>query len=278
MIRHLVTALAIGLAIPSSGFSQAAESSPAPSAAESPVPAQPAGPRIVYNNVPNDGNYIAITFDDGPNPVQTPRLLDILAKRNIKATFFVVGQCVKEYPEVLKRIVREGHEIGNHSWSHPNLGKMSDAAVKAQLQDTHDLVLKTAGVPPKSFRPPYGSFSARQQQWAYKEFGYKTILWGVDPFDWKKPGASVIAQRIVSQTKSGDIILAHDIHKQTIDAMEETLDGLIARGFRFATVSELMAMEKPQPPKPAVSAASPARPAAPAKASPGAKVSSRAKK
>ena len=254
MIRHLVTALAIGLAFPTLGLSQTAERSPAPDASESPAPAKPAGPKVVYTNVPNDGNYIAITFDDGPNPVQTPRLLDILAKRNIKATFFLVGQCVKEYPAVVERMVREGHELGNHSWSHPNLGKMSDAAVKAQLQDTHDLIVKTAGVAPKSFRPPYGSFSPRQQQWAYKEFGYKTILWGVDPFDWKKPGASVIAQRIISQTKSGDIILAHDIHKQTVDAMEETLDGLIARGFRFATVSELLAMEKPQPPRPAAPA------------------------
>lgn len=243
MIRHLVTALAIALVVPASGNAQTTEASPAP--------VKPAGPKVVFTNVPNDGNYVAITFDDGPNPVQTPRLLDILAKRNIKATFYVVGQCVKEYPSVLERIVKEGHELGNHSWSHPNLGKMSDAAVKQQLQDTHDLIVKTVGVPPKSLRPPYGSFSPRQQQWAFNEFGYKTILWGVDPFDWKKPGAGVIAQRILTQTKSGDIILAHDIHKQTIDAMEETLDGLIAKGFRFATVSELLAMEKPRPPKPA---------------------------
>lgn len=264
MIRHLFTVMAIGLALPHPSQGKTAAGKPAAPATEAPsAPAKPAGPKVVYSSVHVDGPYIAMTFDDGPNPVQTPRLLEMLAKRNIKATFYVVGECVKEYPATLQQIVKEGHEIGNHSWSHPNLGKMSDAAVKEQLQSTHDLVLKTAGVPPKSLRPPYGSFSARQQQWANHEFGYKTILWSVDPFDWKKPGSNVITQRILSQTQNGGIILSHDIHKQTIDAMEATLDGLIAKGFKFVTVSELLAMEKPKAATPPAAAPG-AAPSAPA--------------
>lgn len=233
----------------------ATTASPAQTAAPAPKPT-PSGPRVAYSSVQIDGPYIAITFDDGPNPANTNRLLDMLAERNIKATFYVVGECVKAFPAVIQRTVREGHEIGNHSWSHPNLGKMSDAAVHKQLKDTHDIVVATTGVAPKSLRPPYGSFSARQQRWAYDQFGYKTILWSVDPFDWKRPGAPVIASRILNQTQPGGIILAHDIHKQTIDAMPATLDGLLAKGYKFVTVSELLVMEKTTPAAPAAPAPS----------------------
>jgi peptidoglycan/xylan/chitin deacetylase (PgdA/CDA1 family) len=217
--------------------------------AQTPAPtAKPDQPKVTYNSAYVGGQpYVAITFDDGPNSVQTPRLLEMLAKRNIKATFYVVGKCVVENPAIVKRFVTEGHEIGNHSWSHPKLSSMSQAAVHAEIKKTHDAVIAAAGVPPKSFRPPYGAFTEAQRRWAYEEFGYKTILWSVDPFDWKKPGAGVIAQRILTQTHSGAIILAHDIHKQTVDAMPETLDGLLAKGYKFVTVSELLAMDQPKP-------------------------------
>jgi peptidoglycan/xylan/chitin deacetylase (PgdA/CDA1 family) len=230
--------------------------------AQTPAPATatPAQPKVTINSVYVEGQpYVAITFDDGPNSIQTPRLLEMLAKRNIKATFYVVGKCVKENPAIVKRFVTEGHEIGNHSWSHPKLSSMSQDAVYAEIKKTHDAVIEAAGVPPKSFRPPYGAFTEAQRRWAFKEFGYKTILWSVDPFDWKKPGSGVIAQRILTQSHSGAIILAHDIHKQTVDAMPETLDGLLAKGYKFVTVSELLAMEKPRPkPTPASKPASPA--------------------
>ena len=217
-----------------------------------PAAPTPSGPQITFNSVYVEEPYIAITFDDGPHATLTPKLLDMLAARRLKATFFVVGQCAVEYPEIMKRIAREGHELANHSWSHPNLGKMSDDAVRQQLQKTDDAIKAATGERTTSFRPPYGSITPRQKQWINESFGYKTIIWDVDPFDWKRPGAGVIRDRIVSQAQPGSIILAHDIHPGTIDAMPDTLDQLVAKGFKFATVSQLLAMAKPAPPKPRV--------------------------
>src|SRR5204863_10046967 len=115
----------------------------------------------------------------------TPRLLDMLKQRKIKATFFVVGECVAEYPTIMKRIVAEGHEIANHSWSHPQLSTMSESAVHDQLQKPHDAIVQATGVTPTLMRPPFGAFTQRQQRWANGEWGYKCILWDVDPLDWK---------------------------------------------------------------------------------------------
>lgn len=213
--------------------------------------AKPAGPQITYNSVDVDGPYIAITFDDGPHGTLTPKLLDMLAARKMKATFFVVGQCAAEYPEIVRRAAREGHEIANHSWSHPDLGKMSDDGVRSQLQRTDDVIKAAIGVRPAVMRPPYGSITPRQKHWVHEDFGYKTIIWDVDPFDWKRPGPGVVRDRIVNQTRPGSIILVHDIHPASIEAMPGTLDQLQARGFKFVTVSELLAMARPPPPKPA---------------------------
>lgn len=228
------------------------------------------GPRLSYSAVHVDGPYIALTFDDGPNKATTPRLLDMLAKRGIKVTFFILGENAQENTDILKREIAEGHEIGNHSWSHPNLGKMSENAVHDQLQRTQDLVFQVTGSKPKIMRPPYGSFTEHQKKWAAEQFGFKVILWEVDPLDWKKPGPSVVANRIVSETHPGYIILAHDIHAQTVDAMEATLDGLLAKGFKFVTVSELLAMEKPVTPQasPSSSVSPSASPSATATATP----------
>jgi peptidoglycan/xylan/chitin deacetylase (PgdA/CDA1 family) len=125
--------------------------------------AAPAGPKITYSQCHVEGPYIAMTFDDGPHGTQTPRLLEMLKARGLKATFFVCGQCVAEYPEIAKRIVEEGHEIANHSWSHPNLIPMSESAVRDQLERTHTVVKQATGVDMKTFRPPYGNFTLRQR-------------------------------------------------------------------------------------------------------------------
>ena len=253
---------------------------PEPRRSAPPPEAQkPLAPKITYNSVHVDGPYIAMTFDDGPHATLTPKLLDMLAARRLKATFFVVGKCVAEYPEILKRAAREGHEIASHSWSHPNLGKMSDEAVRAELRKTDDAIKSAVGVRPTIMRPPYGSITSRQKGWINDDFGYRVIIWDVDPFDWKRPGSSVVTSRIVNQTKPGSIILAHDIHPATVEAMPETFDQLIAKGFKFVTVSELLAMERPAPPKPAATpipakrqatAGAPDAPAAPAPSAPAA--------
>lgn len=198
---------------------------------------------VTFTRVMVSGNYIAITYDDGPHPVNTPRLLDILAARNIKATFYVIGNSVNQNPGVLRRTVAEGHEIGNHSQTHPLLSKLGDSQLRQEMQRCEDSIGRAAGIRPRTMRPPYGGLLQRQRQLVLNEFGYPTILWSVDPLDWKRPGASVIASRIVSGTTPGGIVLAHDLHAQTIDSMPQALDGLLRRGFKFVTVSQLIAMQ-----------------------------------
>lgn len=199
---------------------------------------------VSFSSVRNDGNFIALTFDDGPHPKNTPRLLDILRQRNIRATFYVIGNSVKLYPEIARRIVAEGHEIGNHTYNHPNLTKLSNASVRKELDTTRDAIIKATGVRPRTMRPPYGALRTNQRQMIHSEYGYPTILWNVDPLDWKRPGTAVVKSRILSGTKSGSIVLAHDLHSTTVDAMPTTLDALLAKGFRFVTVSQLLYMKQ----------------------------------
>jgi len=203
----------------------------------------PAGARIVYNSTKINAPYIAITFDDGPQPKNTPRLLDMLRERNIKATFFVVGSNAREYPAIIRRILAEGHEIGNHTLNHLSLPTLSAEKVAYQLGETDRAVVEASGYHMHIMRPPYGATNLHIKQYCYDQMGTPTILWDVDPFDWKKPGSSVVRQRIVSGTRNGSIILCHDIHASTIDAMPDTLDTLLARGFKFVTVSQLMNIE-----------------------------------
>lgn len=227
--------------------------SSSPAARNPPIAPQPsttpAGPQISFSSVYVEGPYIAMTFDDGPDESLTPRLLDLLATHRIKATFFVVGQNAADHPDIVRRAAREGHEIANHSWSHPNLGKMSDESVRQELRRTDKAIHAAIGTRPALLRPPYGSMNARQKRWIHDEFGYRIILWDVDPLDWKRPGPSVVCNRILKETRDGSIVLAHDIHPPTIAAMPATFDQLLAKGFKFVTVSELLAMARPAPPK-----------------------------
>src|SRR5215469_16037563 len=222
-------------------------STPAPKAEQSPEALKPA----TYSSAHVDGPYIAMTFDDGPSPETTPRLLDILKQRNIKVTFFMIGQNAERNPDLVRRILAEGHEIGNHSWTHPQLSKLSDDRVTQEITKTQEAIKSASGFIPTTLRPPYGAITARQRAWIENQFGLSIILWSVDPFDWKRPGPSVITQRILSGARPGAIILSHDIHKQTVDAMPATLDGLMRKGFKFVTVSQLIALNKPKAPLPA---------------------------
>src|SRR6266436_5085126 len=201
---------------------------------------------ITFSSVHVDEPYIALTFDDGPSATLTPKLLDLLAAHHIKATFFVIGENVAEHPEIVARAAREGHEIGNHSWSHPNLAKMSDDNVRSQLRRTDDAIRGATGNRPTLLRPPYGSITAREKRWIHDEFRYRIILWDVDPLDWKRPGPAVVRSRILKETQPGSIVLSHDIHPGTIEAMPSTFDALEAKGFKFVTVSDLIRMAKPK--------------------------------
>ena len=217
-------------------------------------------PKITFNSVHVDGPYIAMTFDDGPSATLTPKLLDLLAAHHIKATFFVIGENVAEHPDIVARAAREGHEIANHSWSHPNLAKMSDEGVRRQLRQTDEAIKSATGTRPTLLRPPYGSITEREKRWIHDEFGYQIVLWDVDPYDWKRPGPAVVRNRILQETRPGSIVLSHDIHPGTIEAMPSTFDALEAKGFKFVTVSELIRAAAAQPSRtpPATSASAPA--------------------
>jgi peptidoglycan/xylan/chitin deacetylase (PgdA/CDA1 family) len=185
-------------------------------------------------------SLVAMTFDDGPHPTHTPRLLDMLHERGIRATFCLIGNRVVEYPHIARRIAEDGHEISNHSGSHPFLDRLSATAVTREIDQTTSATFQITGRPPVMYRPPYGAFTPRQRTDPHAARSLPTILWSVDPQDWRRPGASVVARRIVLNVNSGGIILSHDIHRGTTDAMPTALDGLAARGLRFVTVSKIL--------------------------------------
>ncbi len=188
--------------------------------------------------------HLALTFDDGPHGSLTPRLLDALAKRRVKATFYVIGRNVETHPDIARRIVAEGHEIANHTWSHPSLSGLSAERVADELRRTHEIALEVTGVRMTNLRPPYGAFNDRVRQVAFDGHGYDTIMWSVDPQDWKYRNSARVTRELVSGAAPGAVLLCHDIHKTTITAIPPVLDQLLARDFQFVTVAQLMAMDK----------------------------------
>ena len=182
---------------------------------------------------------LKLTFDDGPHPALTPKLLNILKKRNVKATFFVQGNKVEKNPDIIRRAVDEGHEIGNHTWSHFPINQIDISILKKELSTTTDIIQKASDCNPKIMRPPYGATNANINKLINDEFNLKVVMWSLDSKDWKYKDSILVFKRIVNNSKSGDIILAHDIFISTILSMPPTLDRLLAKGFNFATVSEL---------------------------------------
>jgi peptidoglycan/xylan/chitin deacetylase (PgdA/CDA1 family) len=211
-------------------------------------PLEPRPPRTPasYNSVNTSRPVVALTFDDGPHPEFTPRLLDILRHEGVRATFYVIGRSVQTYPEIARRIVAEGHEIANHSWSHPRLTALSASRLKTEMANTSDIIQKVTGRRPTNMRPPYGAINERVRQAIYRDHGLDVIMWSVDPLDWKRPGAEVVRRRMVDGATPGGILLAHDIHPGTIDAMSGTIKDLKAKGYGFATVSQLLALQDHQ--------------------------------
>jgi peptidoglycan-N-acetylglucosamine deacetylase len=175
-----------------------------------------------------------LTFDDGPHPKHTPALLDWLKANKIRATFFVLGSNVQRYPELARRIVQEGHSIGNHSWSHANFGRLSDTKARGEIRRTHDAIVKACGRAPTAFRPPYGILNQRQRAWIQREFGYRVVLWDIDTEDWKLGSTSAIAGRITQGLRSdrANVILAHDIHPRILPVLQMLLPRLRADGFK----------------------------------------------
>ncbi|MBU5334835.1 polysaccharide deacetylase family protein [Intestinibacter bartlettii] len=196
---------------------------------------------IIKNNS-NNNMEIAITFDDGPHPKETNKILDILKKYNAKATFFVVGKHVKWYPDSVIRASKEGHEIANHTFTHPDISTLSEEQLKTEIKNCEDIIIEKTGKKPTLFRPPFGNYNEQCLKELSQDLGYSVVLWsGVDAKDWRNPPPSQIADKIINNVKQGDIILLHDYGTEnTIIALDTILSTLTQKGYKFVTVSELL--------------------------------------
>ena len=197
------------------------------------------------------GRYVALTFDDGPHPVYTPEILDILAEYGAKATFFVVGSNVQDYPELVKRAYDEGHEIGNHTFDHPDMTKLTTAKQIEQAEKTADTVENVTGVRPVLFRSP-GGFYTEELVAELEKRSMIPVLWSwrQDTKDWQLPSADSIVKNVVKNLQDGDIILMHDYNKKgspTPEALRKLLPILAEKGYTCLTVSALTALKKDTP-------------------------------
>lgn len=178
-------------------------------------------------------HQVALTFDDGPASSNTRQILDILARYDVPATFFVIGRQAGEQPDLLRRMVREGHSVQNHTYEHYWLTRYSDAVVRDQLERANRVIQDVTGVTPRCMRPPFGAVNDRVRSLA-AGLGLATIMWDVDPWDWKRPGASAVTSRVLSATGGGDILLFHDTAGwSTIGALPTIIETLRARGLEF---------------------------------------------
>lgn len=178
---------------------------------------------------------VAITFDDGPGEY-TKTLIEELNRRNVKATFFMLGSCVEQYPEVLPLMVSGGHQLGNHTYNHTDITSISLEEMNDQISRTDDAIYNACGQKSTAFRPPYGSCNDSTNNAIDKTI----TLWSVDTVDWNLGSADDVKNTIVSQCKDGDIILLHDIYESTVYGAIDAIDELLKQGFVFVTVDELL--------------------------------------
>lgn len=182
---------------------------------------------------------IALTFDDGPHPGYTERLLNILAENHVAATFFVVGSQVENHPDLTRAISWAGHEVADHSYNHPNLTRLPLFEAKRELNDTRDLIERTINKPALYFRPPGGRYNRRILEMAAQD-GYRMILWNVFPQDHTRPAPEKIYQRVMSAAADGGVVLLHSGVDETIQILPKLIADLRARGFQFLTISEML--------------------------------------
>lgn len=213
------------------------------------------GKTLVAGN-PSD-REIALTFDDGPNPPYTDRILDVLRAERAPATFFVVGRAAAAYPATLRRIVRDGHALGNHTWDHSHMIVESNDAMRSELERTDAAIVRITGVHTNLMRPPFGARDFAVIGEAHK-LGYRVVMWSVPlPQDWDQPGDATITKRVVDNVTGGSIIVLHDGNRgylcardhrpahdcdrnQDVAATREIVETLRARGYRFVTIPTLI--------------------------------------
>lgn len=199
----------------------------------------------VYRKNDNPYKKIALTFDDGPHPRLTPKILNILDKYQVKATFFTVGVNVHYYPDTFEEIVARGHEIGNHTYTHPHVSRIDKNTLKSEIERCENEIYEHGEYRTKLFRPPEGMIDNGVAS-LLKELDYKVILWDIDTRDWDHTPARDIADMIINKVSSGDIILMHDYisyNSPTPEALEIFLPILIENGYQFVTVGELIGLK-----------------------------------
>lgn len=205
----------------------------------------------VYSEIRTSQKLVALTFDDGPYPPYTGQLLDLLKEKQVPATFFVIGQNAAKHPELLQRIVAEGHQVGNHTYNHVDLLKADRQAIISEIDKTNQVITDTIGYAPHVMRPPHGFRDAVVMD-IMAEYKLKVVEWSVASRDWVNPGAEVIAERTLGKVNNGSVILLHDgdgvaaklPRSQTIAATRIIIDRLAAEGYRFVTVDEILNMSE----------------------------------
>lgn len=185
---------------------------------------------------PVEAPKIALTFDDGPSAAWTPALLDGLKERGVKATFFLIGENADKNPEIVKRMAEEGHLIGNHTYHHVELTKVSENEARLELADTSAVIVRITGKEPEYMRPPFGAWQRKLEQ----EIQMLPVLWTIDPLDWTTENQDEIVNKVVTEAEENDIILLHDCYKSSIEAGLRIVDILQEEGFMFVTVDELL--------------------------------------
>jgi peptidoglycan/xylan/chitin deacetylase (PgdA/CDA1 family) len=191
-----------------------------------------------------DQKNVALTFDDGPHGTLTPKLLDILKEKQAKVTFFVMGIKAELHPEILKRATSEGHEIANHVWDHPVLSKLTHDKVRDQISRTNTAIKDAIGKLPTTMRPPYGNTNKKLNEYLTNTEKLDVIMWSLDTNDWKRPSSKEIVKRVMDKVKPGTVILCHDIHPGTIEAMPALIEALTQQGYSLRTVTELVEMQR----------------------------------
>lgn len=199
----------------------------------------------IYHKNENKYMKIALTFDDGPHPRYTPQILETLSKFGIKATFFVVGVNARNYPDTLERITASGHEIGNHTYSHPHVSCLDSAHLQDEVEQCESAIYGLTDCKTKLFRPPEGMIDADVRT-VLRDLDYKVILWDLDTRDWAHTSPEDIASYVIENVTAGDIILMHDYiayDSPTVEALNLFVPILLEKGYKFVVISELIGLD-----------------------------------